>query len=347
MSSRSDKPEQVLLIEPQNELRFRVLYVPSSPCSSSPTYKRERRERVQRNASLATFADVRDEKLGTSELRRQDDLARRLCRVVLYVADVARCTWCTEIVAVPRRAQIFRKYTILSKNVPNKSCPFTGGPVTSYIKLINPTNKKVYFKIKTTAPKRYCVRPNSGALKPKDVTEIAVCLQPYDFDPSEKNKHKFMVQTVVAPDDDDDEYPIDVWKDINPDQLMDSKLKCVFENPVINTTSSTVKMTATSTTTKADSNATNGKNKTVGDSVKSSPKVLGEAEEKLIKAAQEVNQLREDLMKWRNAALGNDGNLAAARGLTSQSNSQLSPTSTSILIAFAMVIVGYLLGKLI
>lgn len=51
--------------------------------------------------------------------------------------------------------------------------PFTGGPVTSYIKLINPTNKKVYFKIKTTAPKRYCVRPNSGALKPKDVTEIA------------------------------------------------------------------------------------------------------------------------------------------------------------------------------
>lgn len=51
--------------------------------------------------------------------------------------------------------------------------PFTGGPVTSYIKLINPTNKKVYFKIKTTAPKRYCVRPNSGALKPKDVIEIA------------------------------------------------------------------------------------------------------------------------------------------------------------------------------
>ncbi|KAH0951625.1 hypothetical protein HN011_010283 [Eciton burchellii] len=240
-------------------------------------------------------------------------------------------------------------------------CPFTGGPVTSYIKLINPTNKKVYFKIKTTAPKRYCVRPNSGALKPKDVTEIAVCLQPYDFDPSEKNKHKFMVQTVVAPDDDDDEYPIDVWKDINPDQLMDSKLKCVFENPVTSTTV-TAKTTVSSTVTKTDSVATNGKNKAVGDSVKSSPKVLGEAEEKLLKAAQEVNQLRveestlrqenlqlrEDLMKWRNAALGNDGNLAAARSLTTQSNSQLSPTSpTSIFIAIIIAIFGYLLGKLI
>jgi len=44
---------------------------------------------------------------------------------------------------------------------------------------------------------------------------ITVCLQPYDFDPSEKNKHKFMVQTVVAPDDDDDEYPIDVVREYN------------------------------------------------------------------------------------------------------------------------------------
>lgn len=51
---------------------------------------------------------------------------------------------------------------------------------------------------------------------------------------------------------------------------MDSKLKCVFENPV---TSTTTKTTATSTTTKADSNTTNEKNKSVGDSVKSSPKV--------------------------------------------------------------------------
>lgn len=53
---------------------------------------------------------------------------------------------------------------------------------------------------------------------------------------------------------------------------MDSKLKCVFENPVTST-SVTTKTTVTSTTTKADSTAANGKNKAVGDSVKSSPKV--------------------------------------------------------------------------
>jgi len=29
---------------------------------------------------------------------------------------------------------------------------------------------------------------------------FSVSLQPFDFDPNEKNKHKFMVQTMIAPD---------------------------------------------------------------------------------------------------------------------------------------------------
>ncbi|XP_053971569.1 vesicle-associated membrane protein-associated protein B [Hylaeus volcanicus] len=233
--------------------------------------------------------------------------------------------------------------------------PFTGTSVTSYISLTNPTNDKVYFKIKTTAPKRYCVRPNCGHIKPKKTTQIAVSLQPFDFDPAEKNKHKFMVQAVIVPDDDDED-SVGVWSDLNPEQVMESKLKCVFENPI------TYPMPAKPTAPKSEVNTNNGKNKGVGDSVKSSPKVLGEVEEKLLKAAQEVNQLRveestlrqenlqlkEDLLKLKNAALGNDATLAAARGLTSQNISQLVPNSTNVLVAvaIAMVIVGYLLGKM-
>lgn len=52
------------------------------------------------------------------------------------------------------------------------SGPFTKA-VTSYITLTNPTDKKVCFKIKTTAPKKYCVRPNSGVLEPNNKAEIA------------------------------------------------------------------------------------------------------------------------------------------------------------------------------
>lgn len=43
--------------------------------------------------------------------------------------------------------------------------------------LKNPSDKKVAFKIKTTAPKRYCVRPNCGELGPKDKAEISGILQ--------------------------------------------------------------------------------------------------------------------------------------------------------------------------
>ena len=38
-----------------------------------------------------------------------------------------------------------------------------------------------------------------------------------------------MVQTVFAPDG--DVTAEQIWKDIGPEQLMDSKLKCVFEMP--------------------------------------------------------------------------------------------------------------------
>lgn len=107
--------------------------------------------------------------------------------------------------------------------------PFTD-VVTSELKLTNPSDQKVCFKVKTTAPKRYCVRPNSGIIDPNQSVNVSVMLQPFDYDPQEKNKHKFMVQTMFAPDG-----PIEsqeqLWKDAKPEMLMDSKLKCVFEIP--------------------------------------------------------------------------------------------------------------------
>ncbi|KAG6446488.1 vesicle-associated membrane protein-associated protein B isoform X2 [Manduca sexta] len=100
---------------------------------------------------------------------------------------------------------------------------------TTYMRLTNPSNDTVLFKIKTTAPKKYCVRPNSGVIEPNSKVEIAITPQPVYVDPNEKHKHKFMVQSVIAPEG---KTNIDqVWKEISPDQLMDYKLKCVFETP--------------------------------------------------------------------------------------------------------------------
>lgn len=102
--------------------------------------------------------------------------------------------------------------------------------VTADLKLTNPSDRKVCFKVKTTAPKRYCVRPNSGVLEPKNSVTVSVMLQPFEYDPTEKNKHKFMVQTMFAPGDKVDNLE-QLWKEVPADQLMDSKLKCVFEMP--------------------------------------------------------------------------------------------------------------------
>ena len=48
--------------------------------------------------------------------------------------------------------------------------------------------------------RQYCVKPNSGIIKPAGEVAVAVSLQPFEYNPQEKNKHKFMVQSMFAPD---------------------------------------------------------------------------------------------------------------------------------------------------
>ncbi|XP_072540042.1 vesicle-associated membrane protein-associated protein B/C isoform X1 [Salminus brasiliensis] len=109
--------------------------------------------------------------------------------------------------------------------------PFTD-VVTTTLKLANPTDRNVCFKVKTTAPRRYCVRPNSGVIDAGTSINVSVMLQPFDYDPNEKSKHKFMVQSLIAPPDMTDMEG--VWKEAKPEELMDSKLRCVFDMPIEN-----------------------------------------------------------------------------------------------------------------
>ncbi|CAH1109258.1 unnamed protein product [Psylliodes chrysocephalus] len=113
---------------------------------------------------------------------------------------------------------------------PQNELKFEGkynAPITSFINLSNPSDKRVMFKIKTTAPKKYCVRPNTGILEPSERVCISVCLQPFMYNLNEKGKHKFMVQSAYAPPGEVNMEQI--WNEIIPEHLMDSKLKCVFE----------------------------------------------------------------------------------------------------------------------
>ncbi|XP_042582428.1 vesicle-associated membrane protein-associated protein B-like isoform X1 [Cyprinus carpio] len=166
--------------------------------------------------------------------------------------------------------------------------PFTD-VVTTTLKLANPTDRSVCFKVKTTAPRRYCVRPNSGVIDAGTSINVSVMLQPFDYDPNEKSKHKFMVQSLLAPPDMTDTEG--VWKDAKPEDLMDSKLRCVFEMPAEN------EKTHEMESNKISSSLSKSESSTL--SMKSMPSSLDDGEVKKImeeckRLQMEVQRLREE-----------------------------------------------------
>ena len=100
---------------------------------------------------------------------------------------------------------------------------------TSYLDLKNPSDERVCFKVKTTAPKRYCVRPNCGFLEPYKGIKIAIMLQPMDAGiMEERKKHKFMVQSAIVSRQLESPVLEEIWAKIPPENIMDSKLRCSF-----------------------------------------------------------------------------------------------------------------------
>nr|XP_043621109.1 vesicle-associated protein 1-3-like [Erigeron canadensis] len=69
------------------------------------------------------------------------------------------------------------------------------------MQLTNKTDQYIAFKLKTTNPKRYSVRPNAGIVLPRSVCNVTVTMQaPKEAPPNMQSKDKFLLQAVVAPD---------------------------------------------------------------------------------------------------------------------------------------------------
>ncbi|XP_059357016.1 vesicle-associated membrane protein-associated protein A-like isoform X2 [Carassius carassius] len=216
--------------------------------------------------------------------------------------------------------------------------PFTD-VVTANLKLKNPSEKKVCFKVKTTAPRRYCVRPNSGIIDPGATVIISVMLQPFEYDPNEKSKHKFMVQTIFAPAAATDIEA--VWKDVKPDDLMDSKLRCVFELPSENDKVSDVesKPAPVLNSSKADGPVS------VNDSEKK--KMMEECKRlqtEVSKLNDENRQLKDEGLRLRRSQRSEHltSNSSSALGLESRAGSL-----PSLLVVIAAIFIGFFLGKFI
>ncbi|KAI9163009.1 major sperm protein [Paramyrothecium foliicola] len=80
--------------------------------------------------------------------------------------------------------------------------PFTV-EVSQTLTIKNPNSSPVAFKVKTTAPKQYCVRPNAGRIEPGQEFDVTVLLQAMKAEPpaDAKCRDKFLVQSVsITPD---------------------------------------------------------------------------------------------------------------------------------------------------
>lgn len=105
--------------------------------------------------------------------------------------------------------------------------PFTD-VVPAELLLRNISEKAVCFKIKTTAPKQYCVRPNCGLIEPGKTAVISVVLQPFELNIREKIKHKFLILSMQAPDKPFESVE-ELWKNPLTETVYDTKLRCVLE----------------------------------------------------------------------------------------------------------------------
>ncbi|TDG44153.1 hypothetical protein AWZ03_009430 [Drosophila navojoa] len=95
--------------------------------------------------------------------------------------------------------------------------------VSKKIMVYNPSKqKRIAFKLKTTTPRLFFVRPNVGLVKPEERVAIDIFVHPISND-IYAHRHKFMMQAVDASDQIGDLH--EFWKNISPTSIWDTKLK--------------------------------------------------------------------------------------------------------------------------
>ncbi|URD82679.1 MSP domain containing protein, partial [Musa troglodytarum] len=70
--------------------------------------------------------------------------------------------------------------------------------ISCSLQLTNKSDDNVAFKVKTTSPKKYCVRPNAGIVLPRSTCDVIVTMQSQrEAPPDMQCKDKFLVQSVI------------------------------------------------------------------------------------------------------------------------------------------------------
>jgi len=181
---------------------------------------------------------------------------------------------------------------------PQKELVFKGpfkGVCEQSLFIRNRNPESIAFKVKTTAPKQYCVRPNSGIVGPHDQIEVQILLQPMKEQPPPDFvcKDKFLVQSMVLSVVDLQKQLSELWSEAEKTKshtIFEQKLRCVYDLEA-----STASETALYTSSKIpDIN--------VADvtSSESNNNVLAAANKRIQELQNEIEQLTKELSNLRN-----------------------------------------------
>ncbi|XP_065039891.1 vesicle-associated protein 2-1-like [Musa acuminata AAA Group] len=101
------------------------------------------------------------------------------------------------------------------------------------IKVANNTEHHVAFKVKTTSPTKYFVRPNASVVQPWDSCTVTVSHQAQkEYPPDMQCKDKFLIQSAkVPPSSDMDEIPSDTFNKDSAKVIEELKLRVVYTFP--------------------------------------------------------------------------------------------------------------------
>ncbi|KAF2004987.1 VAMP-associated protein [Amniculicola lignicola CBS 123094] len=105
--------------------------------------------------------------------------------------------------------------------------------VSQNLTLKNPHSDPVAFKVKTTAPKQYCVRPNSGRIEPGGEVDVQILLQAMKEDPpaDAKCRDKFLVQSVLVTADKEFTNVASIWSHMEQtakSSIQEKKIRVIF-----------------------------------------------------------------------------------------------------------------------
>ncbi|KAK8957335.1 Vesicle-associated protein 1-2 [Platanthera zijinensis] len=105
--------------------------------------------------------------------------------------------------------------------------------ISCSLQLSNKTDDHIAFKVKTTNPKKYCVRPNNGVVLPQSNTDIIVTMQAQREPPADiQCKDKFLVQSaVIDPATTAKDITAEMFSKESGNKVDEVKLKVVYISP--------------------------------------------------------------------------------------------------------------------